>query len=51
MDMETAHKGRGFFRTALDNLIAYRTTQRERFIARSMDDVRERTRHSLYLVR
>lgn len=45
-----AHKIRGFFKTALDNLIAYRTAQMQRHIVRSVDGVRERTKHPIYYV-
>ncbi len=45
-----AHKIRGFFKTALENLIAYRTAQMSRYVVRPVDGVRERTRHINYYV-
>lgn len=45
-----AQKVRGFFKTALENLIAYRTAQMERYVVRSVDGTRERTKHIVYYV-
>ncbi len=45
-----AYKIRGFFKTALENLIAYRTAQMQRYVVHSIDGTRERTRHSNYYV-
>ncbi|MBA8900796.1 MULTISPECIES: hypothetical protein [unclassified Phyllobacterium] len=45
-----AQKVRGFFKTALENLIAYRTSQIERYVVRTVDGKRERTKHIVYFV-
>ncbi|QND53629.1 hypothetical protein HB779_18350 [Phyllobacterium sp. 628] len=45
-----AQKVRGFFKTALENLIAYRTAQMERYVVRSIDGTREKTKHIAYYV-
>jgi hypothetical protein len=45
-----AYKIRGFFKTALENIFAYRTAQMQRYVVRSIDGTRERTRHINYYV-
>ncbi|MBZ9657018.1 hypothetical protein [Phyllobacterium lublinensis] len=45
-----ADRIRGFFKTALDNLIAYRAVQMRRYAVRPIDGTRERTRHTNYYV-
>ena len=45
-----AHRIRGFFKTALENLVSYRSTQLSRYAARPVDATRERNRHRIYYV-
>ncbi|MEK1887676.1 MAG: hypothetical protein AAAB35_08915 [Phyllobacterium sp.] len=45
-----AQKIRGFFKTALENLVSYRTAHMSRYAVRAIDAPRERTRHTIYFV-
>ncbi len=45
-----AHRIRGFFKTALENLAAYRVAKMSRYAVRSIDATRDRTKHTIYYV-
>ena len=45
-----AQKIRGFFKTALENLVSYRSTQLSRYAVRPIDATCERNRHTIYYV-
>ncbi|WP_155810883.1 hypothetical protein [Phyllobacterium sp. UNC302MFCol5.2] len=45
-----AQKIRGFFKTALENLVSCRTAQMSRFAVRAIDAPRERYQHRIYSV-
>lgn len=45
-----AQKIRGFFKTAVENLVSCRTAQMGRYAVRAIDAPRERYRHRIYSV-